>query len=98
MSGFDAEFIVASSKILDEGMTTNHNGRGPVGSQSAHRAKSRLESAVIALNTVVWRSARCYERPQGPAHPQHRAVVRVGAGNSAVCVGLRKQTPIMKRM
>ena len=53
MAGFYAEFVVASSQVLDEGMTADHDRCSPIGSQTAHRAEPRLESSVVALDPVV---------------------------------------------
>ena len=53
VAGFDAEFVVASSNILDEGMASNHHRRGAVGSQSAHWANSCLEPTMVVLYPIV---------------------------------------------
>ena len=53
MAGFYAEFVVASSQVLDEGMTADHDRCGPIRSQTSHRAEPRLESSVVALDAVV---------------------------------------------
>ena len=53
MAGFDTEFVVAASQVLDERMTADHGCRGAIGSQTAHRAKPCVESSVVALDAVV---------------------------------------------
>ena len=53
MAGFDAKFVVATSQVLDEGMTTDHRRSSPIGSQPTHRAKPRLEPPVIPLDAIV---------------------------------------------
>ncbi len=53
MAGLDAEFVVTASQVLDERVTADHDRRGPVRSQTSHRAKPRVESPVIALDPVV---------------------------------------------
>lgn len=53
VAGLDAEFVVTASQVLDERVTADHDRRGPVRSQTSHRAKRRLESPVIALDPVV---------------------------------------------
>ena len=54
MAGFDTEFVVAASQVLDERMTADHGCRGAIGSQTAHRAKpclSRPWSRHVAFST-----------------------------------------------
>jgi hypothetical protein len=53
VAGFDAEFVVAASQVLDERMAADHDRRGPIGSQTAHRAEPGFESPVVALDAVV---------------------------------------------
>jgi hypothetical protein len=38
VSRFGAEFVVASSQVLDEGVAADDDARGPVGLESAHRS------------------------------------------------------------
>ena len=51
--GFDAELVVASADVLDEGVTSDHYRGGPVAFESAHWSKPGFESAVITLEPVV---------------------------------------------
>ena len=51
--GFDAEFVVASAKVLYERVTTDYDRRSPVGLEAAHRSQPGFESAVVALDAVV---------------------------------------------
>lgn len=53
MVGFDAEFVVAASRVPDEGVTADHDRCGPIRAQAAHRAQPRLESSVVALDPIV---------------------------------------------
>jgi hypothetical protein len=53
MTGFDSEFVVAASQVLDEGMTADHRRRSLFRSQTAHRPQPRLEPSVIALDPIV---------------------------------------------
>ncbi len=53
MVSFDTKLVVPAPEVLDEGVTTNHDRRGPICSQSALRSESRLETAVIGLDPVV---------------------------------------------
>jgi hypothetical protein len=53
MAGFNTEFVVASSKVLDERVAADHERCGPVRSQTSYRAKPCLESSVVALAPVV---------------------------------------------
>ena len=47
------EFVVASPKVLDEGMASDYDAGRSVLFQSAHRAKSGLESPMIGFDSVV---------------------------------------------
>lgn len=53
MAGFDAEFVVSSSQILDERVISDHNRRGLIGPQAAHRSQPCLETPVVVLYPVV---------------------------------------------
>jgi hypothetical protein len=53
MAGFDAEFVVTASHVLDERVTADRRRRGPIRPQTAHRRRPRLEPSVIALDPVV---------------------------------------------
>jgi hypothetical protein len=53
VAGFESEFVVAASQVLDEGVAPDHVGRGLIGSQTAHRPEPRLESSVVAPDAVV---------------------------------------------
>ena len=53
VAGFDAEFVVAASQVLDERVIPDHVGCGLIGSQTAHRPEPCLESSVVALDAVV---------------------------------------------
>jgi hypothetical protein len=53
VAGFDAEFVVAASQVLNEGVAPDHVARGLIGSQTAHRPEPRLEPSVIAFDPVV---------------------------------------------
>lgn len=44
---------MASPKILSERVTPDHDRRGPIGSQAAHRSQSRLETAEVPLDPIV---------------------------------------------
>ena len=50
---FDTDFVVTSPQVLDESMAANHDRRGPIRSQAAHRPQPCLEPSVIALDPVV---------------------------------------------
>ena len=50
---FDAEFVVAPPQVLNKRMTGDHDRRRPVGSQAAHRSKSRLETPMVTLDPIV---------------------------------------------
>jgi hypothetical protein len=54
MAGFYAEFVVASSQVPYERVTADHDRCGPVGTQTSHRAKPRLESPVVAPGFRSW--------------------------------------------
>ena len=57
VAGFDAEFVVASSNILDEGMASNHHRRGAVGSQSAHgRSLALSRPWSFSIRLLAYRS------------------------------------------
>ena len=75
MMGFDAEFVVAASQILDERMAADHNRGGPVAPQAAHRAEPGFQSAVIAFDPVV----RILGRVVQPARPRGLDDQRGGA-------------------
>ena len=53
VAGFDAEFVLAASQVLDERVPADHHTRSPVGSKIAHWPESCLESSVIPLDPVV---------------------------------------------
>jgi hypothetical protein len=53
VAGFEAQFVVAASQVLDERVAPDHVARGLIGSQTAHRPEPRLESSVVALDAVV---------------------------------------------
>jgi hypothetical protein len=53
VTGFDAEFVVASPQVLHERMPTNNDRGGRVGLQTAHWSQSCFESAVVVLDPVV---------------------------------------------
>jgi hypothetical protein len=74
MARFDAEFVVTPPQILDKGMTTDHDRRGPVRSKTAHRPQPRLEPAVITLDPVVRILARVMQHPREEVvhNPQQR--------------------------
>jgi hypothetical protein len=61
VAGFDAEFAMAASQVLDERVPADHHTRGPVGSSTAHWPESCLESSVIALDLIVPVSGRVVE-------------------------------------
>ncbi len=44
---------MASPEVLDERVPADHDARGPVGLQSAHRPQSGLQSTVVAFTSVV---------------------------------------------
>ena len=52
-SGVDAEFVVAATQVLDEGVTADHHRRGPVAFESTHRTQPRFETAMVGLDPVV---------------------------------------------
>ncbi len=49
----DAEFEVAASKVLHEGVTADHDAGGAVALKPAHRSLPRFQPSVIALDPVV---------------------------------------------
>jgi hypothetical protein len=51
--GINPEFVVASSQILDEGVTSDHDAGGPVPFESPHRSQPGLQAAVISLDGTV---------------------------------------------
>jgi len=51
--GFDAEFVVSASQVLDECVPSDHDRCDSIGSQTAHRPKSCLESSVIVLDPTI---------------------------------------------
>jgi hypothetical protein len=53
VSRLDAEFIVATTQVLQEGMAPEDHPGGRVGLQSTHWPQPRFESAVVALDPVV---------------------------------------------
>ena len=75
MMGFDPEFVVAASQILDERMAADHDRGGPVAPQAAHRAEPGFQSAVIAFDPVV----RILGRVVQPARPRGLDDQRGGA-------------------
>jgi hypothetical protein len=48
----DPEFVVASPQVLDEGMTSEHEARGPVPFEASHRSKSWLEPPMVSFDPV----------------------------------------------
>ncbi len=50
---FHAEFVVTTSKILDERVTADDHRRGPISSQTAHRSQPRFEAAVVVLDPTI---------------------------------------------
>jgi hypothetical protein len=53
VAGFDAEFVVIASQVLDERVTEDHDRCGRIRSQTSHRPQPRLKSSVVALDAVV---------------------------------------------
>jgi hypothetical protein len=49
----ESEFVVTSPEVLQEGVAADHDARGSVPLQSAHRPEPRLEPAVVTLDPVV---------------------------------------------
>jgi len=49
----DPEFVVASPQILDEGMSSDHDARGPVPFEAMHGAESGLKAAMVGFDSVV---------------------------------------------
>ena len=53
LGGFGSEFVVASTEVLDECVTSNHHRGGAVAFEPSHRSEPGFESAVIALHAIV---------------------------------------------
>lgn len=51
--GIDSEFVVSAAKVLDEGVPGDHDLRGPISLQSAHRSEPALELTVVGFDRVV---------------------------------------------
>jgi hypothetical protein len=51
--GAHAEFVVATSEVLHEGVSSDHHGCGPITLEAAHRSQACLQSAVVGLNAIV---------------------------------------------
>jgi hypothetical protein len=49
----DGEFVVAAAEVLNEGVPSREDSRGPVAFESAHRPEPGFESAVIGLDRVI---------------------------------------------
>jgi hypothetical protein len=49
----DPEFVPASSQVLNEGMSPDHDDGGSVLFEAPHWAKSGFESPMIGLDSVV---------------------------------------------
>ncbi len=48
-----SNLVVAAAQVLDERVPSDHDIRGVVGLQPAHRAELGFQPAVIALDSVV---------------------------------------------
>ncbi len=59
---FDSEFVVAAAQVLDDGMATDDDARGPVGLQAPHRSESGFQSTVVGLTPVVLALSGVLER------------------------------------
>ena len=46
-------FVVASSEVLDEGVSGDDDACGAISLQSPHRPKSGLEASVVGLEQIV---------------------------------------------
>jgi hypothetical protein len=51
--GVDSELVVATAQVLDEGVSSDHHARRPMGLQPPHRPEPCLQAAVVAFDTVV---------------------------------------------
>jgi hypothetical protein len=75
----DAEFVVAATDVLHEGVAPDDHAGGAVALQPAHRSKPGLESTVVGFDSVVrvlggvvvsGRAGGC------PPSPRHHATMR----------------------
>ncbi len=58
--GVDCQLVMATAKVLDERVASDHDTRRSMGLQSTHWSEPGLEPAVVAFDPVVLVLARCY--------------------------------------